>query len=418
MRTLLALALILVAPAAAHAQSVSVGKGDLVPRGLALGPDGAGLLGVTADSTDYSNGISCEVPPTTAGFVSVRSASGALSPLKPLPADVAAGPVRRPDGSFAAVLAQTTGVSGECRPLRTFEFATLDAAGDVVTRTPLIGEVEVWDVQLITGPDGAAEIAWVEGGTALKLSREGAPPVTVASGELTDDAGFISDFQLTGDLLVWAEPKHVRAVEVATPTRPFAIGPANSVSTLDADVAANGRAVVAWTTRDGGIEQNQPLRVYGAIRERASAFFGHARTLSKGHDADYPQSGIDVAVARTGQAVVVWGDVEGRRDDEPLYPLFATATATTGGFEPVERLSRNAGLLAVAYTAQGKAWIDLYRHTAAYRVTRGRRFSAPRKTGRATYVEYRPGPGGHLLAITVDYLKPRQPLYVRPAPGG
>ncbi len=56
--------------------------------------------------TDYSESVSCDTLPTYFGYVSARSAGGALPRLKPLGCDVVAGPGGRADGAFAAVLAR------------------------------------------------------------------------------------------------------------------------------------------------------------------------------------------------------------------------------------------------------------------------------------------------------------------------
>ena len=408
-------------PGDAAAQSVGGVDGRLDTRGLALGPDGAGLLGVHADTTDYSDGIPCGRPPTVFGYVSVRSAGGALGPLRPLGADLAAGPARRPDGANVAVLAQTVGPAGDCGAARNLEFATLDAAGAVTARTPLANGVLAYRFTMLGGV-----VAWLEeaDGTALRLSRDGAPPVTIATGEGLGDNPYVSDYALVatgaGFLLAWAEPKRVRAVEIGADGVPGPVkelGTADSISDLGAGVAANGRAVVAWATQDGGEERNRPLRVYAAQRPQAGAPFAPARTLSRGHRIDSPQSGLEVAVAPDGRALVVWGDVVGRDVDRLRYPLYATVAGPTGRLGRVRRIATQAGLQTVAISSRGAALVVFYRGNRVYLTKRppsARHFTRPATFGRPGVVELRPGPDGRLLELRTTL----KAVHVRALPGG
>src|SRR4051812_41021314 len=170
---------------AAAALGTSVGgiPGYLSPRLPALGPDGAGLLGIEADTSDYSEGVSCEKLPRTTGFVATRAPDGSLGPARPLGSDLIAGPVRLGDGTFTAVLGSSTQLSGECAPVRTLELATLDAGGGVTSRAPLAAGVALRAIQMRAGA-----IEWIEvrpptdAGDmyALQLALPGRAPVTVA----------------------------------------------------------------------------------------------------------------------------------------------------------------------------------------------------------------------------------------------
>ena len=49
---------------------------------------------------------------------------------------------------------------------------------------------------------------------------------------------------------------------------PFELGPASKISLLAAEIAGNGRAVVAWSTLDGGEERNEHRRIYAVTGAR------------------------------------------------------------------------------------------------------------------------------------------------------
>lgn len=423
------------------AASTSGAPGSLDPRGLALGPDGAGLLGVQADTTDYSDGVSCRKLPTTTGFAGIRRADGSLAPLKPLGSDLLAGPIRLADGTFAAVLGAKTALSGECAPVRTIELATLDAAGAITARSPLAAGVTLNALSLRPGATGGAAVAWLEEGDgedgdayALRLAADGAPPVTVAQGTgLEPQNPGITDAALAaapdgGYLLAWAVPKRVLAAEIAPGGAlgpATGIGPADSVTSVLAGVARNGRAVIAWATQDGGEERNRPLNVRAAIRPRAGAAFGHPRLLDRGHSIESPEGGISLAVAPDGRALLAWADVLGHV--ERRFPLYTTLTGRTGGFRPVRR----AGLLgsdqsfgeiqATAFTRNGTAVLATFsrgRLRVMRRPPGATRFSAPKPFARAYPLDITADASGRLLATYVTYPKRRNGrVHVAPLPG-
>src|SRR4051794_38388974 len=253
--TLLTLALLAIATPARAASTGGV-PGFLRAAALALAPDGSGLLVVEADRSDRA---SCRLP-KSAGYVAVRAAGGALGPLRPVGGDVISAARRRPDGTFVVLLATSVKLSGECRPIRDVDLATLDAAGTVVARAPVARNVVLERTALGLDTDGTPVAVWseVDGRhCALRVSRGGAPAVTLAEGDSTEpEEPFISDFELAaspdgqGLLLAWAEPKRVRALTIGGAIEE--IGTADEVTTVHAGVARGGRAVIAWATQDGG----------------------------------------------------------------------------------------------------------------------------------------------------------------------
>jgi hypothetical protein len=421
MRLALAVLVVLVvAVTPARADSVGGVTGGVYPTAPALGPDGAGLVGVEADRTDYSDGVSCEKLPTTDGWVSARAATGALAPLKPLGGDLLSGPVRAADGSFMALVSTSTALSGECTPVRRVELATLTAAGDIAARTLLADGVSVAVSTVVAGAGGGFAAAWLEIGDdeleayTLKLTVNGEPSVAIKAGTGSLQPA-ISDFALVaepagGYLLAWSEPKHVRAVSIAASGAvgtPVTIGDADSVSTVRAGVAANGRAVIAWSTQDGGEERNRPLIVRAALRARAGTAFAHAHLLRRGTTVDYVLGGFSLAVAADGRAVLAWADVNGRR-----YGLYTTVAGRSGGFGAVRRDTtlgtdlNPGGIDATAFTAAGTALVAYYdahgRTQIARRTPHAKRF-APAKPFAGDLFAFTPGPNGHLLAVWTTY---------------
>ncbi len=178
----------------------------------------------------------------------------------------------------------------------------------------------------------------------------GHPPVTLASVSDDLEAAEITDVQLAfapdGELLVvWAEPKRIRAVTVSRADvvgKVVTLGKASDVSRLGAEIAANGRAVVAWTTQDGGEERNSP-HVVRAVTRAHGKTFGRAQTID-GHggvDADQslddPRSAIRLAVAPNGRALLLWGTVAGVccHFTHPLRVASASATGRFGAFRDI-----------------------------------------------------------------------------------
>jgi hypothetical protein len=371
-----------------------------------------------------------KLPPATAGFVSVRAPDGSLGALRPLGADLLAGPVRLADGSFAAVLG-TPVRRGECFPAENVELATLSAAGAVTARAPLAARAVLSRVEVATGPGGELLVAWLDSTTpstggereSVHLSVRGAtgalaPPVTVAQAPgLHPDDGGISDFALAADpgggaLLAWAVRGRVRAVDIAagaTIGPAIELGPADSVSAVQAGVARDGRAVVAWSTQDGRARPRRPLRVRAAIRPRAGAAFGAARTLDRGHALAVPPDAMSLALAGNGRALLAWADVVGSGPRRDL--LYATVTGRTGGFRPVRRIARLvadpvAYVEDTAFTPAGTALVAYFSHGRLLLVRRAasaQRFGTPAAFARGHSLHLTPGPDGHLLASWVTY---------------
>jgi hypothetical protein len=429
------LLVLVVSAGPARADTVGGVTGGVYPSAPALGPDGAGLVGVEADRTDYSNGVSCETLPQSDGWVSARAADGSLAPLKALGGDLLAGPARLGDGTFAALTSTSTALSGECTPLRRVELVTLSAAGDVAARTPLADGLAVDDSAVVAGAGGGLAAAWVEvdepaDTETLKITVNGGPPATIATGEGVEE-GAISDFALLaepggGYLLAWSVPKRVRAVSIAatgTVGAPVTIGEADSFSTVRAGVAANGRAVIAWSTQDGGEERNRSLIVRAAIRARAGEAFAHAHLLRRGDTIDYVVGGFSLAVSPQGRAVLAWADVNGRH-----YGLYTSVATPRGGFGRVRRdatlgIDVTPGEIeTTAFTPTGTALVAYYSHgrsRIARRTPHAKRFAPAKIFTTGDLFALTPGADGHLLAVWTTY--PRRDhglVHVEPLHGG
>jgi len=195
-------------------------------------------------------------------------------------------------------------------------------------------------------------------------------------------------------------------------------------------MAADGRAVVAWSTQDGGEERNRPLRVRAAIRPRAGARFGRARMLDHGHRVDDPFGGISLAVSPDGRAVLAWGDVAGHDVERLRYPVYAAVAGPSGGFGRVERVLDTLGTVlrpgdiqATAITPTGTAVIGVYlnaRLKLLRRTPHARRFARPATFAlRADRLDLVPGAGGRLLALWTTYPDGRHGrVHLAPLRGG
>ena len=281
---------------------------------------------------------------------------------------------------------------------------------------------------------GRLALAWVEDreaeGSRLQLVL-GHAPVTLASvgddNEAEEITGVALAFAPNGELLVvWAEPKRVRAVTVSRADvvgKVVTLGPASDASRLGAEVAANGRAVVAWTTQDDGEERGTPHVIRAVTRARGK-LFGRARTIDghSGVDADQPtddpRSAIRLAVAPNGRALLLWGTVAGVCCHF-THPLRIAAASATGGFGKFRDIAPQGVPGDVAIRSDGTQLVVWSADDAIHAAlgSRVQTFPAPGNKNRtATFAGARAIVGWELENGTphTQTLTPRR----RPRPGG
>ena len=136
------------------------------------------------------------------------------------------------------------------------------------------------------------------------------------------------------------------------------LGPAIWGATIVAQIAANGRAVIAWTTQDAGIQFDQANRLRAAFRSRGRPF-GPAQLVHVGNAVD-PDDGqpldLRLAVAPDGRALLEWSDITGSYARGGFqYPIRVAEASPGGRFGRSRRLASDAGVGDVALAGDGTA---------------------------------------------------------------
>ncbi|MDA0138434.1 hypothetical protein [Solirubrobacter deserti] len=235
-------------------------------------------------------------------------AATAPPPVTELREELWAGPIATADHYTAVLNTQRCGGTR-------MDLAAVAADGRVLSRAPLPVRGYAQPVELAPGA-----VAWAEhlSDTRVRVrALVGGKAVTLASepdaGDL--DPG-VDELTVTtapdGRVLVaWSTQDHVRAAIVSRsgkPGLPVTVGRSLDMATPVAALGTGGRAVVAWSTRDGGEEQNERTRVYAAVRAggrfRPAQLLDRARTLSA--FADDPDGDARVALAPDGRALASW----------------------------------------------------------------------------------------------------------------
>ncbi|MDA0165048.1 hypothetical protein OM076_32565 [Solirubrobacter ginsenosidimutans] len=291
--------------------------------------------------------------------------------------------------------------------------ATVDARGHLLGQTELGARRVSGERALACGRGGQTAVAWTEyrrdGTAALKLARRGdAVTLDVVRGFYDDlPIGDVTlAFAPDGSLLVAYSIFHeVRAVVVAPsgdPGAPFKLGPAFEVTQVAAEIAANGRAVIAWTTIDAGEERNEHRRVYavtGRLEALAPAQLVHrAAHLNAMAMTGQPGTELRLSVARNGRALLLWG-LDHPEQFSESYSLWVAEAGPAGSFGRSRQLVGNGVPGDVAMRSDGTA-LAVWTNSAGLRASvhaPGRRFTArePVLDGRigeprASFVDVRP----------------------------
>jgi hypothetical protein len=252
--------------------------------------------------------------------------------------------------------------------------ADVDADGRLLGQTELGAHATVWTRVLACGRDGRLAAAWVEehGDSLYRLrvalrsadGTLGAARTIVSARSETDEAG-VGDVALAfapdGELLVaYSVLEAVRAVLV-TPTgmvgHSSELGPASEVTQLAAEIGARGRAIVAWSTYDGGEEQNIARRVYAATRAPGARSFAAATLVHRAgarNDFAFLEPGIRLTVAPNGRALLMWRTETGRFP-RSHHPVMLAEAAPLGRFSHLCRLARDGIPGDVALGSDGTA---------------------------------------------------------------
>ncbi len=227
--------------------------------------------------------------------------------------------------------------------------ADVDAEGRLLGQTELGARLPAETRALACGRDGRLAVAWVErrGDASYRLrvvlrAPGGAltPPRTVATARSPFDDVGVNDAALAfapdGELLVaysiFGEVRAARVFRSGEIGRSFKLGPASENTQLAAVIGSRGRAVVAWSTYDGGEEQNVARRVYAATRASGAREFSPAALVHRSsgrNEFAFLEPGIRLAVAPNGRALLMWRAETGRwpRSHHPVR----LAEAAPGG---------------------------------------------------------------------------------------
>jgi hypothetical protein len=254
------------------------------------------------------------------------------------------------------------------------QLTDVTADGRALGQTELGARPTVWTRGLACGRDGQLAAAWVEhrGDSLYELrvalrSADGtlSAAQTVARARSPYDDPGVGDVALAfapdGELLVaYSVFGSVRAALVSPSGslgRSVKLGPASEITQLAADIGARGRAIVAWSTYDGGEEQNVARRVYAATRAPMARSFAAATLVHRAgarNDFAFLEPGVRLTVAPNGRALLMWRTETGRFP-RSHHPVMLAEAAPRGRFSHVRRLARDGIPGDVALRSDGPA---------------------------------------------------------------
>ncbi|MDA0183208.1 hypothetical protein OJ997_23055 [Solirubrobacter phytolaccae] len=284
--------------------------------------------------------------------------------------------------------------------------ATVDARGHLLSQKELGAKAPADERALACGRGGATAAAWTE---YVKPSTEGLDGDfrVVVDGRTVDTAktpfsppNLAVAFAPDGAVLVaYSVPKAVRAVLIprdGKPGKPIELGPASDVSAVAADIGSGGRAIVAWSTTDGGEERNEHRRVY-AVSGRAGRF-GHAQRVDRAahrNSMEFSTTQIRLAVAPNGRALLMWSTIA-NEDDQDRDTVRVAQAGTSGRFGKPRQLTDDGTVGDVAIRSNGDT-LTVWRTPAGLFAAPGEQITDKATEPRASfrdgkpYVEWRGG---------------------------
>ena len=249
--------------------------------------------------------------------------------------------------------------------------ATVDERGQLLDQQELGARRPADERALACGRGGRTAVAWTEyesegidTNTATYHVHVGEQTVDTVRGA-ADPPDLAVAFAPDGSVLVaYSLPDAVRAVLVSRDgqaSAPIRLGPAFESADLAAEVAANGRAIVAWTTIDAGEERNEHRRVY-AVSGRDGRFGAAERVDRAKHlnIAEFTPSEIRLAVAPNGRALLMWATAA-TSDEDDLRTVRMAEASRTGRFGKPRQLTSDGVPGDVAIRSDGAAlvvWTD------------------------------------------------------------
>jgi hypothetical protein len=308
----------------------------------------------------------------------------AEAPREPLVCPASSSRALWPDRVLALGGGKFVKLTGEVPQL-----ADVAADGTVLGQTELGARATVWTRRLACGRDGRLAVAWVEERDEslyrLRVALRSADGTFGAAQTITstrspyDDPG-VGDVALAfapdGELLVaYSVFGAVRAALVlasGTLGRSVKLGPASEITQLAADISKRGRAIVAWSTYDGGEEQNVARRIYAATRAPGARRFAAAALVHRAgtlNDFAFLEPGVRLAVAANGRALLMWRTETGRFP-RSHHPVMLAEATPRGRFGHLRRLAGDGIPGDVAIRSDGTVlavWRGYGRLRAMYR---------------------------------------------------
>lgn len=333
---------------------------------LALRGDGAGLVGVQGEG---EGGASCDSASPGRGFVAHVAPDGIPGAMRPLHANLVAGPVALSSGRFAALLAEPQPDSTDCSLAGRMELAGLDGQARVRDRRELVPRAgAIDDAELAAIPGGGVAVAWLEStddrnSTLLAAVRspDGAVtrPVKLERREGADPEGpWISDMAIAVTpegyvLVVYASAGAARAVTLdgaGREVRRARLGHAEAMTDVAVAAGAEGRAVAVWGGQDGGEERERPYEVRAATRRRGALRFGRAQLVDPGAAIESADNGPVAQLDDRGRAFLAWENIRGDGPDQS-WDVYATRGTLGARFPPPVRVAH--GYLVDALATPG-----------------------------------------------------------------
>jgi hypothetical protein len=283
--------------------------------------------------------------------------------------------------------------------------ATVDARGHMLGQRELGARRQTSVRALACGSAGRVAAAWTEyrgdGREALRVALPPGRPRTVEVARAPYYDAAIQDVVLAfapgGSLLIaYAVDHAVRGAlvsETGALGAPFELGPASQISLLAAEIARGGRAVVAWSTIDGGEERNERRRIY-AVTGRDGRFdppqlVHRAPHLSFQADSYGP---LRLALAPNGRALLEWG-TDSRAEFPESWVIRTAEAPPDGPFGASRRIATSGEPGDVAITSAGRHLIT-WTTSAGLRATLAHRrevvVNGPTGEPRASFVDGKP----------------------------
>jgi hypothetical protein len=346
---------------------------------LTLGPDAAYVevhtpafasdgRGVLAWTTAKGGPIECRNLGHPMARLAALDGQARPSSRGATPGEVVGRPMMVPRNLYAVLLLRPVG--SDCVGVGSDTVARLDLAEGRLGARPtvrrLVGPVNVQSIAATASRDGEIALAWIGSDRVTLLRRLADGDIARAVSVPADDGegvypdvalAYLPDGRLlmayptAGKVRVLAfAPNGGHAIRRATP------GVELGEVTIRLAAGADGRAVLAWTSQDGGEERDVPLQVWAVTMEPGEAPTGHTQLLDRGGAITDIEGTLAVGLAADGTATVGWSNASGRHQ-----PIRVATAPPHRPFGPARVLARDGALDDLAVRSDGMtvaAWTE------------------------------------------------------------